>query len=142
MGTQGVPHGNLSRVSPPRITPTVVFAPGSIPHLGYPDAANRRCNPRRKLQRFWFTGCAQVTSVYRPIGHDMWLVNSIAVQGTNLERALNNIGEATTPGEGAHRRTLPCAGSYWARPVSNFNIRTIIIIITISLYNNSFKNPT
>ena len=51
--------------------PTVVLAPGSIPHLGYPDAANRRCNPRRKLQRLWFTGCAQVTSVYRPIGHGM-----------------------------------------------------------------------
>src|SRR5438105_15780918 len=67
-------------------------------------------------------------------------MNSIAVQGTNLEQALNDTGEATTPGEGAHRRTLPCAGSYWAHPVSNFNIRTIIIIFIITLISIiSFK---
>src|SRR6266511_6243734 len=97
MGTQGVPHGNLSRVSPPRITPTAAFAPGSIPHLGFPDAAHRRCNPKRKLQRFWLTGCAQVTSVYRVhrTRHVISKFNSCS--RANLERALIDTGEATPP---------------------------------------------
>src|SRR5438128_639103 len=108
MGTHGVPHGNLSRVTPPRITPTTTFAPGSIPHLGFPDVAPGVLNPRRKLQRLWFTGCVQVTSVYRVHRTRHVISEFNSCSRDNLERALIDTGEATPPRKQAEPYTFWC----------------------------------
>src|SRR6266508_2847392 len=124
MGTQGVPHGNLSRVSPPRITPTVAFAPGSILHYGFPDVAHRRCDPKRKLQRLWLTGCAQVTSVYRAhrTRHVISKFNSCS--RANLEWALIDTGGATSS-----RKQLQAYTSKMPGPIGTVRSQILNIIV-------------
>src|SRR5438132_4362196 len=72
MGTQGVPHGNFSRVRMTESFPTVTVSeirPSSemcdVPTARVFERSPRRCNHREGYSSYVSIGCLQATSVYR-----------------------------------------------------------------------------
>ncbi len=92
-----------------------------------------RLNSREGYSSYVSPGTYELRRFTGPIKRHVTSTVQLADQGTASNGPQLTQARLRHQGKSAEARTLPCAGSYWARPVSIFKLHLIIIIVILIL---------